>query len=1432
MIQKHRIHTDIGRDLKINVELKQDFDLLEILSLKFTQQDVYATGLCSDYGVVVGRVSVNNGYGVPNARVSIFIPLSDIDENDPVVSALYPYKEINDSSEDGYRYHLLPSRKQHTGHTPTGKFFDQEDILSREEYMEVFEKYYRYTVKTNDSGDFMIWGVPLGQQIIHCDVDLSDIGCQSLIPYDLMYEGVSPEKFVNSYTYRASDNLDELPQVVSFDRTIEVYPFWGNEELCEIGITRTDFDLKEKGIRIEPYALLMGGTFTDSGKDALTQNCNVDNQMGEKCKLTTKKGDIEAIRFSGQYEKDVNGVPIIDRPILESVKIDSVIDDNGAFFFRVPMNMKYVTTDEFGNLVESKNPNVGIPTQGNYRFRFSLSEDSGARNTFNGKFLVPNIREYHINDNSRLGNYNTINPKSYSFSTSIDDYPSEALGEITGTSVEAVSEGKTKIPQDYFFQLRYNRVYSVSQFINKYYKASSLESLFRFFVKDRNESFIGIKEIWPDGGSDCSGTNNFFPINDAVRNHRFNFFILTILSYLEYAGLFIQLFFKEITAQSMFAIAELLESTGVSSRAAAKMFQRAKEFQFRNIFKLSLITYPDCADCSEDTESNDLTVTVPKLEPSSVTGLTPTFTNVTMKERYQTTRADGTCSKYTLTNSSASAVIVTYIDCDNNSSTATVPANGELPKVCGKPGQSLTSGTITSVETVNGCSGASGGFDPNGSLYFDTFTPVTPLPINNAGTNNDGDFLYQRYVFEIELFGGNSDYITVGVGQQYSITWDNQYSQWKIQLIYSNIISQISEAFNTPLDQPVSGTCHEVDSLVKIKKIWFDPAGNVPVSSVVVGENESGCQKYDAIIEDEMGKTGDMRLRGIVLPLTGSVGGNVDTYVEGLERLKQFRAPSASLGSPRIYNQLDYDYNATILGLNVGECETRPPYNLGGVASEFAKWPTENNGDFRNEDSRCIYRGTYYGQVKKKGPYYVDPELTNGGTLTGWSEFRDGVFTIIPLAGKTGELLSSYRRRKLFGKLMCGGVVSYIFTDSWINGVLYFFQFKRRGENNFCKDCVYKKVDTDGAIHYYYRSTPYHSRWSTITGSTTDVDKGFYDLQYNATDIVPGTTKTYQQVYNSKIKGFYGSSRVLNFITNPLKPSNNWISKITDSGNKREINFPTTIVDLGPRLTWINEVCIDAALDVNCSVSRSIGATSYKGIDDLMEYIIQSKEIKEKGRLDVQDLFDRRGKGQIDGDIAQLLNFNTQTGIYPFESELANTPYTGYTNLFDGKGAVGINFLFSEDDTTTPTVEYNGSLIRKCINTPGRLGDNSQRVPYYMWDTNGHGFGEVDGDGEIQSYYTGRIYNQRIQEFSANLNPDPNSLTFDDNFFNPNILPPIRDCIEVNGVKLKSNDNYKEYTVGGQVRHLMEIGVPFHYTFGLRKGKTAFDKFIEMFGPN
>ena len=1406
MIQKHRIRTEIGKDQKLTVELKQDYDLLEILSLKFTQKDIY-TSLCADYGVVCGRISVNEGVGVANARVSIFIPLSDEDSDDPVISQLYPYTISTDRNDDGYRYNLLPSRKQHSAHTPTGTFPDQEDIIGREEVLEVYEKYYRYTVKTNDAGDFMIWGVPVGSQTVHVDVDLSDMGCNSLTPYDLIYEGVSKEKFENLYTYMGSNNIDGLPQIVTFEKTIEVYPFWGNEDLCEIGISRVDFDLSEKGIRIEPYALMMGGTFTDSGKDALRVNCNVDNQMGEKCKLTTFPGDIEAIRFSGQYEKNVDGTFNMGRPILEAIAIDSQVDENGVYFFRVPMNMKRLITNEFGEMVETYDQTKGIPTQGNYRFRISLNEDTGERNRFTGKFLIPNIREYHNGDTSYLGGPSTIDTKSYSFSTNLDDYPSQSIDEIAGISQDAIDANQLGVPQDYFYQFRYGRVYTASNFINQYYKKSALESVFSFLVKDRNESFIGIKEIWPSEKDDCSNTNNFFPINDAVRNHRFNFFILTILSFIEYIGLRIQLFFKEIATQVMYAIAELLESTGVSKRAAAKMFRRAKEFQFKNIFKLSLLTYPDCYDCTEDEVASAVVANVDQISESdypSITGGTYS-SNQNFSELYTVASSD--CASYNITNGTGASVTTSYTDCSGNSQTLTLN-DQQTSTLNGAQNQQSTFTslglTVNTYQVINGALS----FSPDTDLYFDSYN-ITPPPINSSP--NDGDVLYQTYLLEIDPYGAGPEYVPVGIGQVYQIVWDADVSRWKIIGLYGLIADAISQAYNTPIDQPVNGTCHTTDGVVVVSKVW--KVADIDPDTVTFTEIESGCSKYDTIIEDEKGRTGDMKLRPFLSPLTGIYNTVLTTYVDAKDHIETYE-PGEGGGwtSPTLWTQYGstQDYEDAVLGTNEVECEPRTPYNVMAVVSKHEKRFTENNvNSFQNNVAHCVYNGAYYGKVKKKGPYWVDKSLTKDGTLSGYSEFRDGVFTIVPLAGRTGELLNSYRRRKLFGKLMCGGVISYTFSNSWLNGALYFFQFMKRGKNRYCKDCLYRKEDENG-VHYYYRSTPFSPNFTQNAETQYNYDNSGNNIGVNSELTVE---------YSKKTKGFYGSRKGV------LYPG-------ALATTQTEINFPTTIVDLGPRNTWLKEVCVDPELDPNCSISRSVGSTSYKGLDDLMEYIIQSKEIKEKGRLDVQDLFDARSNGKIDGDIAQLMNFNTQTGIYPFEFEEIDSPYTAeYSSLFDSKGPIGLNFVYSEDDPDTAELEQAGELVRACLNEPGRLGDTSQRVPYFMWDTRGHGFGENAGNGENQDFYDDKIFNQRIQQFKANLNPDPNSDPLDDDYFNPYLLPPIRDCIEVNGTKLKANDNYKEYTVNGQRKHIMEIGVPFQYQLGLRKGKTGYDKFIENFGP-
>ena len=109
-----------------------------------------------------------------------------------------------------------------------------------------------------------------------------------------------------------------------FDKLIEVYPFWGNESLCEIGITRTDFDLSERGVNIKPTAYLIGGVFSDSAKNSVNKNCTPRRKMGRKCDLVTKSANIEALRFK----------PIKDdlgRPFLEYLSIDEDIPDDGGF---------------------------------------------------------------------------------------------------------------------------------------------------------------------------------------------------------------------------------------------------------------------------------------------------------------------------------------------------------------------------------------------------------------------------------------------------------------------------------------------------------------------------------------------------------------------------------------------------------------------------------------------------------------------------------------------------------------------------------------------------------------------------------------------------------------------------------------------------------------------------------------------------------------------------------------------------------------------------------------------------------------------------------------------------------------------------------------------------------------------------------------------
>lgn len=445
--------TPNGDDKYIKLNLEQDFDFIEILSLKISQEEAY-TRFCSDYGTIVGRVTVNNGFGVPNTKVSVFIPLDDTDKTNPEIKNIYPYEVITDKTSEGVRYNLLPkdSSPDNDCFTTIGTFPSKREVLDNPTMLEVYCKYYKYTTTTNHAGDFMIFGVPVGTYTVHVDADISDIGIISQRPYDLISQG-TPEKMFDSPTkFKGGKNLDKLVQIKTYNTGVNVQPFWGDTENCEIGITRLDIPLNHTVI---PSAIFTGSIFGDQDKQSVNKRCRPRNKLGNLCEQITGEGSIEMIRktIDGDIERfDVDG--------------GRVIDENGSWSYQIPMNLDYMVTDEFGGLIYSQDPNIGIPTRTSVRFRIGMDETGGeGRLRTRGKFLVPN-------------NPSTQAEIDYNFG------PTSNNGPATKDSS--------------FKDLHWNKIYTVSNFIARY-QTNKLTS---------TRGMTAIKNV-----DACAGDKTPFPYN-------------------------------------------------------------------------------------------------------------------------------------------------------------------------------------------------------------------------------------------------------------------------------------------------------------------------------------------------------------------------------------------------------------------------------------------------------------------------------------------------------------------------------------------------------------------------------------------------------------------------------------------------------------------------------------------------------------------------------------------------------------------------------------------------------------------------------------------------------------------------------------------------------------------------------------------------------
>lgn len=484
MYENFRVNTKINNgDTILRVPLQQNVNCFEVLSLKLYQEDAYQLHT-SDYGVIVGRVLANNSFGVPNVKVSVFVEFASEDAADTEIRSYYSFTSPVSNDSDGVRYNLLQS-KEYEGldncHKAVGTFPNKRVVLDNDGEIEVFGKYWKYTTVTNQSGDYMIFGVPTGSTIVHYDCDLSDIGILSQRPYDFIYHGYDVNLF-DSPTQFKTGNLDTLPQILSQNSSVYVYPFWGDENANEIGITRHDINLD---YTFEPTCIFMGSSITDAEGAHVSPEGIANGDVGNFMTLRTCQGKIEIIRktmFNTIEQLVING--------------NDNIDGNGVWCYQIPMNLDRIGMDEMGNIVKVGDPTKGIPTRASVRFRISLSSiENNDSDAHPGKYLVPNNPPLADNVNPiRLNLENGV---------TLDDY----------------YEFGSKTPDCCFADIYWGKVYSVKSYmprlqygLNRGYHSSKKNSKvyledYQLLPKEYSRPYIAIHSTTPYAGL------NAFPYN-------------------------------------------------------------------------------------------------------------------------------------------------------------------------------------------------------------------------------------------------------------------------------------------------------------------------------------------------------------------------------------------------------------------------------------------------------------------------------------------------------------------------------------------------------------------------------------------------------------------------------------------------------------------------------------------------------------------------------------------------------------------------------------------------------------------------------------------------------------------------------------------------------------------------------------------------------
>jgi hypothetical protein len=397
------------------------------------------------------------------------------------------------------------------------------------------------------------------------------------------------------------------------------------------------------------------------------------------------------------------------------------------------------------------------------------------------------------------------------------------------------------------------------------------------------------------------------------------------------------------------------------------------------------------------------------------------------------------------------------------------------------------------------------------------------------------------------------------------------------------------------------------------------------------------------------------------------------------------------------------------------------------------------------------------------------------------------------------ELMFEWVARNMVMLGACRNVFSHRFINNWVNGVLYAFPFKNE-----------------------------------IVGYTSPT---------SATPNQPipkfcGATLRY-----------YGQTKNFYYRATPYNPNTGQFGQI-GNGN---MGFPTTIMDLGPRADYLQELVMSDEYDGY--VTNRLDSSSFGTVDDILNLFIVSRFMDNNfltnllGSLNILAYFSNsrpsRGTGgtklMIDADYAQLISINSELGVAPFLSSNYpdNPPGQQSPIFFDCSNVLGI--FFSSDTQLRDYITPKRTIINPLGTSVGNCTFNnfpvySQVVPLSQWKIEtsptsfsgndsifGRQFNNWDFTFDGSKIFSNRYQSlDRLQESSRYFRTDGSSQTQ----YQKGYIYAVKTVTASTGViSVQLSASPLDWDPNPISSQLVTVGAPFHFYFGLRRGASAFDRF-------